>query len=287
MTKANHTEGLDILDFLSLEEFLQVYYSRRKQRQDWFSYRYWGSQLDIDPGYLLKLTKGQLKPPLRMLEPLCNYFHFGPREQVFLEKLIEFERAKTPAQIREKFEALLDLRKTQTKALEEDKYLYFTHWYMPVLRSLIELDHFADDYAMLGQMLEPPLPAGKCKDAVLLLERLGMIRRNQQDHWELTDKLVSTGDRWHSAAIETLQQQLIRLGEESIERTTKEQRDVSSITLSVNEDHLDELKAMIRDFRQKVLKWVQENRDENHVVQLNMQLFPVSKICPQTWKKED
>ena len=56
-----------------------------------------------------------------------------------------------------------------------------------------------------------------------------------------------------------------------------ERRDVSSLTLGVVKSRLPQLKKMVQNFRQEVLKVVSEDENPEEVIQMNIQLFPLTR----------
>ena len=54
------------------------------------------------------------------------------------------------------------------------------------------------------------------------------------------------------------------------------ERDLSAITCCVDEGTLPVLRAMIADFRRQCVAVAEQSRSPTRVVQLNMQLFPLS-----------
>jgi uncharacterized protein (TIGR02147 family) len=282
--KSQGCQYTHIRDYLNVAEWLQAYYANRKQKQDWFSYRYWGNQIQLDAGYLLKVVQGKHKLPLRCCKTMAKFCGLNGQEQKYLEKLIHFEKASSATEIRSLFEELQQMRECSQLRIAEEAYSYFTHWYIPALRSLLEINPLGDDYRKIGQLLQPTVPAEQIKYAVGMLQRLGMITKNKQNQWSVTTKQLGTGDTWCSAAIEKHQEQLFALGTQSITQFPKEQRDVSTITFSVPSKRLQELQEMMRDFRKKVIQWVDENQDEDQIMQLNLQLFPLS-VCMNTATK--
>jgi len=272
-------EGLVLEDYLSVREFLQDYYNRRKQRQDWFSYRFWGKSIGMDAGYLVKVLKGDYKFPAKYLPALGKFLRLGKNQLRFLEKLVEFEKSRTPAQTRERFQELLKLKNSKQITVQEDTYVYFSQWQMPAIRSLIELENFGNDYKRLGQKLNPPLSAAKTKDAVMLLQRLKLIEQRDDGSWIACERQLSTGESWQSSAIEEFQRQVFHLGEECITRFPKDKRDISSLTFTIREDQLEELREMIRSFRETLVNWISEHSGQSKVMQMNLQCFPLSEEC--------
>jgi uncharacterized protein (TIGR02147 family) len=64
---------------------------------------------------------------------------------------------------------------------------------------------------------------------------------------------------------------------EAIDRVPREEREISSLTLCVSQDALLRLKERIREFRRELLQLAELEGEPERVVQLNFQLFPLSR----------
>jgi uncharacterized protein (TIGR02147 family) len=66
----------------------------------------------------------------------------------------------------------------------------------------------------------------------------------------------------------------MQLAEESLVRDSKDLRDISTLTLSFPHKDIDELREIVKTFREKVMQWVSLKSESDTVYQLNIQLFP-------------
>jgi uncharacterized protein (TIGR02147 family) len=87
---------------------------------------------------------------------------------------------------------------------------------------------------------------------------------------------VTSGEKWHSAAIRAFQRETIELSEQALERHGAEVRDISTVTITLHENEIPEIRERIRQLRQSVLS-IDNDTVPNRVFQLNIQLFPVTE----------
>lgn len=76
------------------------------------------------------------------------------------------------------------------------------------------------------------------------------------------------------------------MSSEALDRTSKSERDISSLTLPMNSKTLPILKDKLRDLRQELLAMSLDSIEPNVIFQLNLQLFPVGGIKPYEIRKE-
>jgi uncharacterized protein (TIGR02147 family) len=69
---------------------------------------------------------------------------------------------------------------------------------------------------------------------------------------------------------------MIRLAGESIARFSKDNRDISTVTMSIDEKALPEIREHIRQFRASLINIVNSYAGTGRVYQLNVQLFPLT-----------
>ena len=69
---------------------------------------------------------------------------------------------------------------------------------------------------------------------------------------------------------------MIDLGKESMERFTSENRNVTSLTISIPESKIAEVKDKIARLREDLLQLALQSKDPDTVVQINFQEFPLT-----------
>lgn len=272
----------ELFEYDDFREYLRDYQIARHQKHSWYSVRYMATRIEIDQGYYIKILQGKSPLPERFIEPLCELMQLNSRESAYFTELVQFSRAKTPGQIRESFQKLLAMRDMEFHTVSKDQFEYFTKPHYASIRALTEILDYRDDYALLAQRLSPPISAQEAEYSVKLLERIGMLCRDDDGHWLIAKQFVTSGENWNASAIRAYQQEMFRLGSESLDRHGKELRDMSTLTITIRKNDMPELKARIAQFRKEVMQWVGEQSKEDTVMQINIQAFPLSKTegCP-------
>jgi uncharacterized protein (TIGR02147 family) len=111
-----------------------------------------------------------------------------------------------------------------------------------------------------------------------LLERLGLIARDGHGRYRQTDKLItSAGARIEPACIYHYQADTMGLAAEALHRFDKEDRDISTVTMSINADAMARIRKRTEQFRTEVMSIARTGARPDRVVQLNVQLFPLSE----------
>lgn len=270
---------LSILDYTDYRAFLKDYYQQRKSRQSWFSYRVFSSGVDIDASYLAKVLAGTRHIADRFIDTVADYCGLQGRDKDYFVNLVHFGKAATGGESRMYFEKLLEIKGVRSRTLEADQYDFYRHWYVSAIRAVLELYPFhGRNYRALGEQLNPPISAKQAREAVQLLERLELIARDDAGRYVLTQTAITSGEHWRSVAIQSFQESTIALAREALDRHPREHRDISTITLNINERDVAYIREKIREFRQSIISYVNEQSAPDRTYHMNIQLIPLTRI---------
>lgn len=153
---------------------------------------------------------------------------------------------------------------------------YFSRWYVVAMRSLLDNQPFDGDFAKLARSFSPAITLHQAKEAFYMLESLGMIVK-QGDSWVPTDGHLHSGPHWSGEAVRQFQSSCIQLANRSLHKNPPHARDISTMTMSINSGHLERIRVLIQEFQDAVVKVLEPPEPCDRVVQLNIQLFPVTK----------
>jgi uncharacterized protein (TIGR02147 family) len=267
---------VNIFDYLDYREYLRDYYHEEKKNKPFFSYRFIGTRVGMDSSYVIKVLQGALHISTKKIAAFKKLLELNESECDFFETLVNFGRAKTETQRKAYFEQLFLQSSVKAHNVEPYQYEFFQKWFYSSVWAIINCTPFDGDYKALAEKCIPSITVWDAKHAVNLLEKLGLIIKNDDGLYHTTDQNLTTGWKWYSQAIECNQREMITLAQESINRFSKDVRDISTVTISIDENALPEIREHIRQFRSSLIKLVNSNGGTGRVYQLNMQLFPLS-----------
>ncbi|MCB9496976.1 MAG: TIGR02147 family protein [Fibrobacteria bacterium] len=257
--------------------YLREWFESEKPLRAALSYRWLGGKLGVDGAALVRVFRQERHLHEKHVPTLCQILKLGKRESEYFAILVLFCKARSPQEVRTHFERLMALRDIGARELEAEQYDYYRRWQNSALRALLSFQPFDGDWDALGHRLDPPLSAKEAQASVETMLLLGLLRKTEEGGFEPTDPVISSGDSWKTFAVRDFQLQTIDLAARSLLRHPRERRDISTLTLSLPADRLEELREMLREFRGRVLKWAAAQEPHDGVWQLNLQLFPLTR----------
>jgi uncharacterized protein (TIGR02147 family) len=265
-----------IKSYLEYRDFLRDFYNEKKEASPYFSYRYMGAKLSIDASHLVKIFQKQRHISSASIECFIDFCGLGGTDAEYFASLVHFNKAKSDRDIKQHYERLLALRGVKTYTIEKKQYEYFQKWYYSAILTLLDFYPFAGNYKKLAAQLDPPITEAQARKAIKLLKTLGLVTRHNGT-LELTNKIVTSGEGCPAVAVKTFQEETMKLAMESLHRHRRQERNISTVTMTMAKKDLDEINETIEEFRSTLLKFAADTKEPDTVYQLNIQLFPVTQ----------
>lgn len=267
----------DIFLYTDYRLFLSDWFEESKRQHSYMSYRYLGSKIPTDPGYLVRILSGQRHISEAMIPGFIKALHLSDQEAQYFQALVPFTKARGERSVRDALQKLLALRDLRVKTLDSEQYKFYQSWFHTAVRLVLALGKFKGDFEALAKALTPEITLEQAKSSVQLLHDLGLVREGPAGVWELTEAFISTGDTWKGAAVKEFQRQTLQLAIESIDRHSREERAISTLSLAIPASELPALKEITKQFRAQVMRWAGAQTNPDTVYQLNIQIFPLSQ----------
>ncbi len=269
----------DIYSSLDYQSWLRDCFAVLKSENRFFSYRYVGQRVGMDHSVVVKVLQGKRHLTPEQSKSFAELLDLDKSATAYFLALVDYGRAEKDSDIRRAFEALLLLRPAMQRSLEATHYAFFQRWYHVAIRSLLDYYPFdGQDYAALARQLTPVVSENQARESVELLLSLGLVAPSPEGLIRPADSHLSTGERWISAAVQSYQKEVIRLSESALEGVPRQERDISTLTLSLDRNSLDEIREVLKECRQAIVKIADRVPAEktNAVYQLNLQFVPLT-----------
>ena len=270
----------NIFHYTSYRDFLKDFYTSKKEERYGYTYRDFSKAAGINSSsWLLHLIRGTKNLSDATAETVARITGLAGEESAYFTLLVKFTQAKTTGDKDRLYKRLLAYKeRVKVVSITDAQYDYYIRWYHPVVRSLVSKVKWNGDYAVLARCLVPQITASQARKSVRLLLKLGMVDTVSDGAWVQKAPVISTGEEVDSLNVVNYHKQVSELARDAFDRSRKENREISALTLGVSEKEFVLIKEKIRRFRKEIIDIVRGSADPDRVYQLNVQLFPVSRI---------
>lgn len=280
--KSHPASEVEVFQYLDLRAYLGAYYAAMKARGRGFSYRAFSRKVGLaSPNHLKRVIDGERTLTPSMALRYADAIGLGGNERAYFSDLAAFGRAKTAKSREATYQRLLGYRRVRSAhELEVAQAAYHQRWYLPALRELITLNGASSEPEWLAAHLLPPIPVAEAREGIAILKQLGLLVDDGSGGLEQAQPVITTGAETRSLHVTAFHRAMMARAAESMELVPKEERDISGLTFTCSNETLAEVKRRIVAFRKELIALLGEEAGEERVVQLNIQLFPLSQSEP-------
>lgn len=275
---------LNIFEYTDYRKYLRDFYETKKAKDPKFSHRSIARQVGFNSsGFFAQIVQGKSNISLDITAKFCDFLRLKKPEADYFQLLVLYNQSKAEHDRRKYLEKLLRFGKGRISLVEADRYEYFSKWYYVAVRSILDCWPFRGSYSELAKLVNPPISAAEAEQAVATLRRLGFIKKMADGAYRASEPLLSTGGQarfveGHALAINRFLSDTMDLGKKALAEIPHAGRSISSLTMSLSEESYREMEAKVDAFRKEMLELASSSRDEDRVIQFNIQIFPVSRV---------
>ena len=92
-----------------------------------------------------------------------------------------------------------------------------------------------------------------------------------------TDKVITGSGEALTLALRSMNGQMVDLAREALEKVAPDERNISGVTIGVDETAFKRILEEVNRFRKQVIAIAGESKKINQVYRLNLQFFPLSE----------
>ena len=181
----------------------------------------------------------------------------------------------------------LALQDVSLRKLNSNEILFLSRWWIPVVRSIIEINGGKADVRTLVKQITPAVSEEQVKEAIQVLKELKMITPLASERYAVTTVNFTSAGASKISAIRSYQNQLLTLAQNALVNIPPDERNISSVLACVDDECLEDLVEMTREFRRQVQKRVADVPKPEKVIQFIFSLYPVADISDKKTSKEN
>ncbi len=270
---------LDVFQYLDYRAYLRDWYHAHNEGGRSLSFRAFARRAGLkSPNYLKLVMDGERNLTPQTAERFTRGLGLEGDGASYFVDLVAFNQASSSSERNKQYARLTSFRGyRKAHKIELAHAAYHSAWYMPAIREMAASPSVAGDPDWIAERLVPPITRMEALRAIETLIALGLLVRDDDGRLRQVDALVSTGPEIQGLHIANYHRAMMERAAASIDLVPPEERDISSLTLCMGEDGLRRIKARVQRFRRELLELSELDDDPVQVVQINFQLFPLTK----------
>lgn len=270
---------LDVFQYLDYRAFLRDWYHAHNRDGRSFSFRAFARRAGLkSPNYLKLVMDGERNLTPQTAERFTKGLGLEGDGAGYFMDLVAFNQASSQTERNKQYARLTSFRGyRKAHKIDLAHAAYHSAWYMPAIREMAASPSSTSDPDWIAERLVPPITRTEARRAIETLIALGLLVREADGGLKQVDELVSTGPEIQGLHIANYHRAMMERAAASIDLIAPEERDISSLTLCVGEDGLRRLKTRVQRFRRELLELSALDDDPVQVIQINFQLFPLTK----------
>lgn len=272
---------LKVFDFTDYRELLKAYVNLMKSKRTFFSYRYFSRLAGLGgKNYLQMVMTGRRNLSPDSIAKFARALRLSKKEAAYFEALVLYNQASDEAGRDHYFAQMVKLRPTTPiEGISKDQFEYLTQSLYVIIREMAALPGFQADAAWIQQNIRRVVKPAEIRQALSVLERLGLLTRLEQDRLSHSGKTLETPENIESLEILNYHRQILNETKEALINIHYAERDISSMTIPMPQPLIPEVKAILRKCREDIAHLInQGSRNFYEVFQINMQFFPVTEL---------
>jgi uncharacterized protein (TIGR02147 family) len=278
---------INIFEYQNFRTYLRDYYNDQKATKRYFSYRYFSKKAGINASaFLYYVIEGKRNLTKKSIDKISGAIGHTKDENEYFENLVFFNQAKNISEKTMYYSRIVECRRPiDIRTIDKDRYEFYSKWYHSVIREVVTMIDFRDDYARLGSRLAPAITAREAQESVSLLERLGFLERDDKGLYHQTDNVISVKpDAAEAFVIEKFQCEMLQMALKAYDVVARNDRMSASTTFSISKTTFELFKMKTREFRKELLEIARLDNAPDRVYQFTFNLFPVSKTSDEDKK---
>ena len=267
-----------IIYYTDYKPYLESIYERLRARGLCDSLIAYSGILGLGKGNVSWLIiKGRRKITRRSAEKILAALDPGARKEAYFRAMVDYTNAKTEADSNRYMAVLNEARQPLLSEEEVIDGQMLSDWLISVLREYVGLKKVRPDPAWIAKKFHLKIPAVKVKNALSLLERIGLIKYSRnKNRYLLTEKDFSP--RVSNFAIMTAYRNYFEKAMESLHAIHQSERDYQIQILALSEENYKRARQILLEAQDKILSLEASRDDEDaRIYQMGHQIFPCTK----------
>lgn len=268
-------------EFTDHRAYLQAMIAYLKATRPQFSYRYFSRVAGFSsPNFLKLVAEGKRGISVASIGRFARGLGLDDAERAAFETLVLLDQAGDDDERNRYWERLRSAAELRGAArIEAAQYDAWTDWWTMPVWELMHHPDFRESPAWIGRHMHPQIARADALKALRTLEALGLAQRDEDGRLRPVQRSVTTGPRVRSLAIRNHHRAMLDLAARSLDTVPVDDRDVTSLTLSLTRERFEEVRRRVAALRRELLALSDEGApaSDAEVFQVCFQVFPLTR----------
>ena len=268
----------DVLQYTNFRVYLRDYYEFKKKTLPAFSLRFFAEKAGLSSHAHLKLTiDGKRNITKGTVTKLIHGIGLEKQRAAYFENLVFFNQAATDEEKRAYYEQLVKCSpRSKLHKMEKSQLRIFREWHHSVILEMVSLRGFRPIPELISKRLGGTVTPSQVQESLDLLVETGLLVKTANG-FRQSNPMITTDDEVQDMMVKLYHQQMMRVSMNMLSELDSENRDFSALTFSIRRQDFPNLKKHIQLMRKELLDFSAKAGEADDVVQVNIQLFPLTR----------
>jgi len=267
---------VDIFAYHDAREFLNSWVNHHKAHDKSFSLRKLSQEAQLSHGLLALILSKKRGLSSKTVESLIEIMKLSDSEASYFRLIRILSESKNRDDVEDAYRRVQRFQSYRIRHPREfETYRYISHWYYPIIREMISLDHFELDPKWIQARLSKKLPLAEVERAIEFLLRHGYIEKLKNGKVDVPEKRITCDGGVFRLAMAKFHKDMMDLASDSITTVDREYRNVESFTVSIDKDNFNEVRQVMNESMKKVMSITSKSKKKESVYHITFFAFPV------------
>lgn len=276
----------NLFEYRDYRLFLRDYYDYFKKKKT-FSLRIFSKRAGFKSINIYKLVmEGRRNLTEESFVKFMKGIRLNKSEREFFIHLVHFNQAKNQEEKDRHYISLVQCHQlSKIKELEKNQIVFYSSWYHSVIRELLVSEEFDGTPEWISEKLNPKVSVDEVKDSIELLLKLKLVNKTKGNRFVQSNNVITSGSRVSKFDPRDIHRAYIELAKNALRSDFDETKDICSLSLGVQRDQIPLIINKVQEFKKSILKIASIVTKPEEVMQMNIQVFPVTHVSKKKEKK--
>lgn len=280
---------LNIFTYDDYRLFMRDYFAAKKNENPGFSQRYFAARAGFHAhNFCTLVVTGKRNLAAGSIQKIIKAAGLRGRAASFFENLVYLNQSTALDDKEHYFQRIKRIGKTADfYQVNKEQFFFYETWYYPVVRELMVLADWKNDYAALAGMVRPGISQYEAEEAAKRLVATGMVTKHENGAYTLNNEFV-TSENVPALIKKKARRDVLLKGIETIDSMAPAEKYAAYATLTMSKNLYSEVRELLDEMRRKIHTLVAADKPADEVYEVVFQMFPVSQMhgnrnnpCPE------